>query len=123
MFPILFVGVICSTKYTKIASTSDGFIGTITVVLTLYALIGMVGSDSGGCFNPTIGITVSTFQEIFSPQQEEAYFKYVIAYVLGPLTGAIIAGVFTRFVALVDPVGGPNPLRDNNAEDEDPFMP
>ena len=60
-FTILFVGVILHTKYGKTAPTSDGVIGTLTVVMTLYGLISMVGSDSGGCFNPTIGITVSTF--------------------------------------------------------------
>lgn len=61
IFTILFVGVIVHTKYAKTAPTNDSFVGAITVVLTLLALIGMVGSDSGGCFNPTIGLTVSTF--------------------------------------------------------------
>jgi len=61
IFTILFVGVILHTKYSKIAPTSDGFIGTITVLLTLYVLIAADGSDSGACFNPTIGITLSTF--------------------------------------------------------------
>ncbi len=36
---------------------------------------------------------------------------------LGPLTGAILAGVFFRFVCCVDPVGGPNPLIEMTAID------
>ena len=118
IFTILFVGVIVHTKYAKTAPTNDAFIGTITIVLTLLALIGMVGSDSGGCFNPTIGLTVSTFQELFSNSQESQYFKYLVVYILGPLTGAVFAGIFMRFVALQDPVGGPNPLVE---EFKDPF--
>jgi glycerol uptake facilitator-like aquaporin len=60
-FTILFVSVILHTKYSKTSPTNDGVIGTLTVVFSLLGLIKMVGSDSGGCFNPTIGITVSTF--------------------------------------------------------------
>jgi glycerol uptake facilitator-like aquaporin len=66
IFTILFVGVVLQTKYEKTTPTKDGFVAAITIVLTLLALIGMVGGDSGGCFNPTIGLTVSTFQELFS---------------------------------------------------------
>lgn len=61
IFTILFVGVILHTKYKKTAPTDDGFVAMMTVSLTLWALIGMVGGDFGGCFNPTIGITVVTF--------------------------------------------------------------
>ena len=61
IFTIIFVGSILNTKYGKIAPTDDGMLGAATVGFTLFALISMVGSDSGGCFNPTIGLTVSTF--------------------------------------------------------------
>lgn len=87
----------------------------MTVALTLYALASMEGSDSGGCFNPTIGMTVSTFQQLYSSSVEQEYFKYVFVYILGPLTGAIIAGFFMRFVALVTP-GVPNPLKTEEKE-------
>jgi glycerol uptake facilitator-like aquaporin len=61
MFTTMFISVILHTKYGKTAPTEDAMIGTITVALTLYGLIGMVGASDGGCFNPTIGLTVTTF--------------------------------------------------------------
>ena len=100
---MLFVGVIIHTKYAKTAPTTDGFIGTMTVILTLYVLIDMDASDSGACFNPTIGITVSTFQEVFSNEVEAPYFKYIIAYIFGPLTGAVLTALFAKFVAFKTP--------------------
>lgn len=38
---------------------------TITIAITLITIAGMVGADSGGCFNPTIGLTETTMMLIF----------------------------------------------------------
>ena len=75
-------------------------LGALTVAITLNGLIGMVGADTGGCFNPTIGLTVDTFQRIFSDNVEGTYFKYLVVYICGPLTGSIFAALFTRFIGL-----------------------
>jgi len=61
IFTILFISVIIHTKYGKTTPAEDGMVGAATVAITLYALASMEGADSGGCFNPTIGLTVSTF--------------------------------------------------------------
>jgi hypothetical protein len=34
----------------------------------------------------------------------------VIVYILGPLTGSIFAALFFRYVSVVVPIGGENPL-------------
>jgi hypothetical protein len=58
---MIFISVILHTKYSKVAPTNDPMLGALTVAMTLLGMIGMVGADSGGCFNPTIGLTVDTF--------------------------------------------------------------
>lgn len=61
MFTAIFISVILSTKYDRTSTSKDAVLATLTVAITLNALVGMVGSEEGGCFNPTIGFTAPTF--------------------------------------------------------------
>lgn len=100
MFTALFDVVILYTKYEKTTPTSDPMLKALLIAATLNGLIGMVGPDTGGCLNPTIGLTIGTFQRVFNVDQELKYFKYMIVYLLGPLIGSTIAGLFTKYVYL-----------------------
>ena len=65
----------------------------------------MVGADSGGCFNPTIGFTESTYNLIAEYDIESDYFKYLLVYIFGPLCGGVLSGLFLYYIALRVPVG------------------
>lgn len=105
MFSTIFIGVILHTKYSKIAATKDGMLGALTVAITLYAMASMVGADSGGCFNPTIGVSETTYMLIVDYAAESSYSKYITVYLFGPLCGAVLAACYTYFVALRVPLG------------------
>ena len=86
------------------------------MAITLATIASMVGADSGGCFNPTIGFTESTYMLMANYDQESSYFKYILVYIFGPLGGGLLAGLFLYYIALRVPVGEE---ADDQWEDED----
>jgi len=105
MFTTIFISVIVHTKYAVTTSTKDGVLGTLAIAITLGTIAGMVGASSGGCFNPTIGLTETTIMMIINPALEDNYFKYSIVYIFGPLTGGILAAFYIYYIAFRVPVG------------------
>jgi glycerol uptake facilitator-like aquaporin len=104
VFTWIFITVICHTKYEKTLSTTDGFLGALVVAITLFCIASMIGAEDGGCFNPTIGLTESTMMLLTDYTQESSYFKYIVAYIFGPLAGGFFAAIFTYYVALRIPL-------------------
>jgi hypothetical protein len=45
-------------------------LNALTIVITLMVVAGMVGANTGGCFNPTIGLTESTMMLLVDPTTE-----------------------------------------------------
>jgi glycerol uptake facilitator-like aquaporin len=105
MMTAIFVAVIVHCKYPQTASSKDGTMICITIALTLMAVAGMIGGTSGGCFNPTIGLTETTMMMIFDPEIESQYFKYMVVYIFGPLAGGILAAIYFVLIPLRVPVG------------------
>ena len=97
VFSFLFIGVILHCKYSNVASTRDGVLACLTIALTLYGLVSMASLQTGACFNPTIGITFTTMEFFRNLQLGDTLIKYIIAYIFGPLTGAIMAALWLLF--------------------------
>jgi glycerol uptake facilitator-like aquaporin len=97
MFSFLFLGVILHCKYSNVASTRDGVLACLTIAITLFGLVSMAALQTGACFNPTIGITFTIMEFARSVALGDALIKYIIAYILGPLTGAIAAALWLLF--------------------------
>lgn len=60
-FTMAFISAILHVKYSKVMPTNDGVLSTIVVTFTLFIMISMIGAETGGCFNPTIGLVAPTF--------------------------------------------------------------
>lgn len=109
----IFVSLIMSIKY--YTASNESILGAFTVGLTLYGVIMMIGSKTGGCLNPAVGIVQSVFQNILHSQysngpQNTASIPLedlpqnsainvinkgaMLIYIFGPLLGGIIAGLF-----------------------------
>lgn len=58
----IFISLIMSIKY--YTASNESILGAFTVGLTLYGVIMMIGSKTGGCLNPAVGIVQSVFQNI-----------------------------------------------------------
>ena len=99
----IFVSVILMVKGKHTAGDRKGIGAAIVVVFTLLCVIS--GTNSlGACFNPAVGITLTTNSIIWLGKTEYMY-HYVYAYTLGPLLGGICAGFFHLFHAPhVEPV-------------------
>jgi glycerol uptake facilitator-like aquaporin len=105
MFTSIFISVILHTKYPITTSTNDGVLGALAIAITLATVAGTVGASSGGCFNPTIGLTETTIMMIINPTLESSSFKYSIVYIFGPLLGGILAAFYIFYIAFRVPVG------------------
>ena len=95
---VIFISVILHCKYGKTAVTKDIMLIILTISITLTVCAGLMGADSGGCFNPTVGLTETLMMLIFDNNKEKLYFRYILVYTLGPLTGGILAAIFYSFV-------------------------
>ena len=90
----IFVSVILMVKGGKTTSPSlDGIAGPMAICLTLLACI-RTGGKLGGCFNPAVGLSVSTFSVIHLEDVNNSLCHYMYAFCLGPLLGGALAGAF-----------------------------
>ena len=70
MFTAIFISVIVHTKYPVTTSTKDGILACLAIAISLMTVAGMIGANTGGCFNPTIGLTETTLMAWINPELE-----------------------------------------------------
>ena len=100
----LFVSVILMVKGKHTADGRGGVHAAICVVSTLLCVIS--GTNSlGACFNPAVATGVTSYSVYrLSPELDrggysnEYLYAYVWCYMLGPLTGALIAGLYHNII-------------------------
>ena len=90
----VFVSVILMVKGMRTSPSADGMAGALVIVLTLLACI-KTGGKLGGCFNPAVGLTVGTFSLYHLEDANGELSHYIYAFMLGPLIGGAIAGLFS----------------------------
>ena len=83
-------------KDSRTAYTSQPWQGSIVVAATLTVCIAMAVPYSGGALNPAAGFSINLVHYTFTGKTPG--MKRVCAYILGPLTGAIIAFVIKAFI-------------------------
>ena len=107
----IFVSFVLSVKYHQ--PDSSNLLKCFFVGLALYGVINMVGSVSGGCINPAVGLVQSIFQGIMERRYREHhsgasadFFKKELletiggnagSYFFATLFGGIFAGFFQRW--------------------------
>ena len=60
-FTALFMMINVHVKYEKLCIVKNTLLKNLLVVLSLYAIIGMIGKIDEACLNPVLGITVIVF--------------------------------------------------------------
>ena len=100
-FSTLFQIVYLHAKTNKIAPSADLGLRAITMMIVQYVNTGMTSWLTGGCLNPTIGLTATVFREIIRKHGDISYIRYLPAYFFGPLISGLISAVFVRYVAIV----------------------
>lgn len=75
------------------APTSDGVVGALAVVATLYGLI-FVALHNGPCMNPAVAVSFTLLEVSATPNRNNVYSHYLYAYTLAPALGGILAGLF-----------------------------
>jgi glycerol uptake facilitator-like aquaporin len=91
----IFVLTILLVKTQRTSPTKHGLLGAFTVATTLLTMIILAGPRTGGCFNPAVGVALTTFDVINfggSSEKTTGYFMYTLA----PWCGAALSGVFHR---------------------------
>ena len=93
----IFISVILMVKGQHTAGDRVGVGAAMCVVVTLMCVI--AGTNKfGSCFNPAVGIALTTNQILFMGKQHYLY-HYLYAYTLGPALGGLCAGIFHLFHA------------------------
>ncbi len=91
----IFVSVILMMKLKEkeIRVTDDGVSGALGIVLTLLGMI-QTGGKFGACYNPAVAITLTTNAAAYLGNRTGYLSHYCTFYVIGPLLGASLAGLF-----------------------------
>lgn len=90
----VFVSVILMVKAKTTTPTTDGVAGPLAIVLTLLACI-QTGGKLGGCFNPTVGLALTSFSMFHLEDVNNSLVHYSYAFIMGPLLGGALAGAFS----------------------------
>lgn len=99
----LFVSLIMTVKYHT--PSNEGVLGAATVATTLFGMLNLTGSITGGCLNPAVGFCQSLVQSKmfdstlphYDGGPDETYnigFGSLWIYVVATSLGGVIAGVF-----------------------------
>ena len=95
----LFVSVILMVKGKDTAGDRGGVYAAICVVTTLLCVISGT-KELGACFNPAVGVSVTTYSVArITPELPEGFtnnflYAYVWCYMIGPWCGGLLAGLF-----------------------------
>lgn len=90
----VFISVILMVKGLRTSPSSDGVAGALAICFTLIACI-QTGGKLGGCFNPAVGLSVTTFSLYHLEDVNNSLVHYLYAFILGPLLGGAVAGGFS----------------------------
>ena len=85
--------VILSQKYNNNAPRS---LAAFAVGLTLTCAILMIGGISGGCLNSAVGLVQTIFGNIMLKDALKMSYGSLWIYMLGPITGGILAGLYGK---------------------------
>lgn len=97
----LFISVIMTLKYDNV--TSQHLEAAFAVGAALVGMISVSAGLSGGCLNPAVGTVQSIFQFIIMSNYPATFnnkpptLNCIWVYILAPLTGGIMAGLFSHF--------------------------
>ena len=94
----IFISVILMVKGEHTAGDRQGIGAAMCVVVTLLCVIS--GTNKfGACFNPAVGIALTSNSIFLKATGGHYLYHYVYAYTLGPALGGLIAGLFHIFHA------------------------
>ena len=102
MCTFIFVSVILMIKGDKTKGERKDIAAAICVVFTLMCCIAAT-NKFGACFNPAVAVSLTVNQIAMLSDASKAsngyLYHYTYAYILGPLFGGLLAGIFHNIAA------------------------
>ena len=106
----IFVNVILTIKYHY--GAKDHILNALAIGTSLVGMITVAGGISGGCLNPAVGLVQTIFQSIVVKKHPLTFGNRINneltattdnmwVYILAPLTGGILAGLWQQYNARV----------------------
>ena len=89
----LFTLVILCISDGVTASSKDGAVNGVIVIITLYSVIMQTAGISGACINPAVGLAFGVLGK-FLDEYENFNGTYMFLYIVGPLIGGLLSGIF-----------------------------
>jgi len=104
---LIFMTIYMHAKNDWVSPSMDFGLRAYTMMGVQYLCAAMSLKVTGGALNPSIGLSAVIFRLIVHRPGSQSHAKYLIAYLIGPLLAAAVAGAYIRFFAV--PVTPPNP--------------
>ena len=88
-------------KYDNV--TNQHLEAAIAVAVSLIGMISVSAGLTGGCLNPSVGTVQTVFQYIIMTNYPASFnskpptMNCIWVYILAPITGGILAGLFSHF--------------------------
>ena len=87
--------------FPRLSIQSDTVLAVFSVCTSIYFAICCSGGLTGACFNPVLAIANIPFVAIVrGGTADRNFMDYLLSYIFGPLIGAILAGLFCKYVIM-----------------------
>ena len=97
---VLVILILC-LKTARLSPTKEGLLGSLAIAFT-YLSLSQLTSYSGACLNnPAVAIAQTFYQWTQAVNTDNVLTKYLSMYIIGPLTGGVLAGLAHRGHLLV----------------------
>lgn len=95
---IIFMTIYMYAKNDWVSPSMDFGLRAYTMMGVQYLCAAMSLRVTGGALNPSIGLSAVIFRDIVN-RSTTNHSEYLVAYLIGPILAAVVAGVYIRYFA------------------------